>query len=177
MSKRPGKIKNALRVILERMDHSIRIRRATRNDREALIQFNKGLAAETEDTRLSQPLLSAGVDAVLDDSEKGFYFVADVDGVSVGGLLITTEWSDWRNAYFWWIQSVYVEPAHRKRGVYSCLHEHVIREAKTSGDVCGVRLYVDRDNDRARRTYERLGMSRARYDLYEVPIGENTLED
>jgi len=159
------------------MENAIRIRRATRGDREHLIRFNEGLAAETEDTKLSRPLLSAGVDAVFDDPAKGFYVVADIEDRCIGGLLVTTEWSDWRNAYFWWIQSVYVDPHHRKKGVYSRLHQHLVQEARACGDVFGVRLYVDRENNRARRTYERLGMLPARYDLYEADIGENTAED
>ncbi|MDH3216764.1 MAG: GNAT family N-acetyltransferase, partial [Candidatus Krumholzibacteria bacterium] len=125
------------------------------------------MAEETEGKRLSVDTLTPGVDAVLDDPQKGFYLIVDVDGCAAGGLLITTEWSDWRNAYFWWIQSVYVKPEYRKRGVYTALHRYVEEAAECECNVCGIRLYVDRENRRAKATYERLGMTPARYDFYE----------
>jgi len=149
---------------------SPRIRQATKKDRATLIHLNEALAQETEGKTLSRDLLSLGVDAALADSHKGFYLIAELENRPVGGLLITTEWSDWRNAYFWWIQSVFVEPEHRKTGVYSALHRHVEDLAKSRGDVCGIRLYVDRDNARAMATYQRLGMVPARYELYEQDL-------
>jgi GNAT superfamily N-acetyltransferase len=149
---------------------TVHIRTATREDRNALIHFNQAMAKETEGRVLDHELLSAGVDAVYDDAEKGFYLIAAIDGEPAGGLLVTTEWSDWRNAYFWWIQSVYVEPKHRKMGAYTALHRHVETLASSAGNVCGIRLYVDRDNTRAKATYERLGMAHARYDFYEISL-------
>ena len=86
----------------------------------------------------------------------------------VGQLLITYEWSDWRNAFFWWIQSVYVSSEHRRHGVYRTLHNHVLAEANRQGDVCGLRLYVDRDNAVAQRVYSGLDMQQARYDMFEI---------
>ena len=149
---------------------SVRIRKAMRDDRGALIDFNEALARETEDKTLSRDLLSEGVDAVFDDPEKGFYLIAEVGDQPAGGLLVTTEWSDWRNAYFWWIQGVYVIPSCRKMGVYTKLHRFVAETGRSRGDVCGIRLYVDRDNARAKATYERLGMTTSRYDFYEQPF-------
>jgi len=145
----------------------MRIRKANKEDRQTLVDFNCAMAEETEGKRLSVDTLTPGVDAVLDDPQKGFYLIVDVDGCAAGGLLITTEWSDWRNAYFWWIQSVYVKPEYRKRGVYTALHRYVEEAAECECNVCGIRLYVDRENRRAKATYERLGMTPARYDFYE----------
>ena len=152
------------------MDASIRIRGATRDDVGAIVRFNQGLASETEDTELASAVLTSGINAVFDDASKGFYLVAELDGRPAGCLLITTEWSDWRDGYIWWIQSVYVDPEHRRRGVYSALHDAVVRKAASRRDVRGIRLYVDRDNARARRTYQRLGMTPSRYDLYEQSV-------
>ncbi len=147
----------------------VRIRKATRDDRDALVDFNAAMARETEDKILSHETLSRGVDAVFADGSKGFYLIAESKKVPAGALLVTSEWSDWRNAYFWWIQSVYVVPDCRRQGVYTELHRHVETMAAARGDVCGIRLYVDHDNARAKVTYERVGMNPARYDLYEWP--------
>jgi GNAT superfamily N-acetyltransferase len=149
---------------------TIEIRQATIADRDELVRFNEAMARETEGKALDRGQLARGVDAVLGDSSKGFYLVATNEGRVAGGLLITTEWSDWRNAYFWWIQSVFVEPAYRRKGVYTQLHRWVEETARSRRDVCGLRLYVDRDNARAQATYESLGMTRARYDFYELTL-------
>lgn len=151
---------------------TLRVREATTADRETLILVNTGLAKETEGKHLDPSTVGAGVDAVVADPGRGFYIVCETDDGSVaGGLMVTTEWSDWRNAWYWWIQSVYVFPAHRRKGVYTMLHRHVEAVARERGDVCGIRLYVDRDNARAQSTYRHLGMTQARYDLYEVDLG------
>ena len=92
---------------------------------------------------------------MLRDDTKGIYFLAEEKGIVAGQLSITTEWSDWRNGNFWWIQSVYVAPEFRQRGVFRALYAHVRRLAKSRRDVCGLRLYVDEDNARAQRAYER----------------------
>ena len=146
----------------------IQVRRATLGDLTTLVEFNSAMAQETEGKALELERLRAGVEALLDDDGRGFYFVAEDSGRMVGQLLITTEWSDWRNAYFWWIQSVYVTPEFRRRGVYRKLHNHVITESRVQGDVCVLRLYVDRDNDVAQRVYASLEMHHSHYDLWEI---------
>jgi GNAT superfamily N-acetyltransferase len=112
------------------------------------------------------------VAALLSDPAKGTYFVAEraaADTLPVAGqLLITYEWSDWRNGNFWWIQSVYVAEQWRGTGVFRALFEHVHSLAKASKDVCGVRLYMDAHNSAARQTYERLGMKKTNYEIFEI---------
>ena len=143
------------------------IRLAVTTDIDALVGFNKAMALETEDKVLDASVLRPGVAAVFEDPNKGFYVVAEVDTTIVGGLLITFEWSDWRNKWFWWIQSVYVLPEHRGRSVYRHLYEFVKSLADKRGDVCGFRLYVERENERAQRVYEKLGMRQSHYVAYE----------
>ena len=150
------------------MSPEIRVRRATPQDLDTVVEFNAAMARETEGRTLELGRLRTGVTPVLSADDKGFYLVAELAGRVVGQLLITTEWSDWRNAYFWWIQSVYVAPDTRRRGVYRRLHEHVLAEARDRGDVCGLRLYVDQENSVAQRVYSSLGMGRARYDMFEI---------
>ena len=157
----------------------ITVRSAVPADSDAIVRFNVAMAAETEGKTLSVPLLMAGVRSVFDDPSKGFYVIAERGGNPVGSLLVTPEWSDWRNAFFWWIQSVYVEPASRKRGVYKMLHRWVERAAGSAGNVCGLRLYVDAANAAAKSVYERMGMSKSRYDFFESPsqAGGGRIED
>ncbi len=149
----------------------IRVRRASLADLETVVAFNAAMAQETEGKNLEQARLRAGVEAVLQREGLGFYLMAEIDREVVGQLLITTEWSDWRNSYFWWVQSVYVAPDHRRRGVYRALHNHVRTEALSRRNVCGMRLYVDRDNHIAQQVYRNLGMSHSHYALYEVEFG------
>jgi GNAT superfamily N-acetyltransferase len=151
-------------------DPSIKVRRASPPDLPCLVQFNASMARETEGKTLDPPTLERGVTAVLEREGLGFYLLAEVADQAAGQLLVTTEWSDWRNAYFWWIQSVYVAPQYRRRGVYRALDQWVRAEARQQGNVCGVRLYVDRDNLTAQRTYQGLGMSPSRYDMYELDL-------
>ncbi len=146
---------------------AVTVRESTPGDRAHIVGFQQQMALETEGKTLDRELLERGVASVFQCSEKGFYVVAESDGQIVGSLLITYEWSDWRNANFWWIQSVYVEPEFRKRGVYTALYRHVEDEARASGDVCGIRLYVDEENKRAQTVYHQLGMHRSRYFMYE----------
>ena len=146
----------------------LRVRWATSSDLDTVVTFNAAMAQETESRQLELGLLRAGVDAVLRDDSRGFYLVAEAEGQVVGQLLVTTEWSDWRNAFFWWIQSVYVAPLYRRRGVYRALDAYLGAEARRRGDVCGLRLYVARTNRVAQRVYANLGMSRSHYDMYEV---------
>ena len=148
---------------------NVDIREARAADSGRIVGFQVNMALETEGKALDEGLVSAGVEAVFGaDGAKGFYVVAEADGVVVGSLLITYEWSDWRNATFWWIQSVYVDAAHRRRGVYSAMHDYVLSRAEADGGVCGVRLYVERENHVAQATYKSLGMAHSHYDLYEV---------
>ena len=152
----------------ERVASSIRIRRADKNDLDTVVEFNAAMAHETEGKTLDLERLRNGVAAALTDSARGFYLMAEADQQVVGQLLITTEWSDWRNGYFWWIQSVYVRATHRRRGVYRALESHVRQEAHRRGDVCGLRLYVDQENRAAQKVYESLDMKQSRYYMYEI---------
>lgn len=148
------------------------IRFAKQQDAAALVEFNQAMALETEGKRLDHETIARGVAAVLEDAGKGFYVVAD-DGDNgereriCGGLMITFEWSDWRAAWFWWIQSVYILPEARGRKIYSKLYAFVKDEARARENVCGVRLYVERENTNAQAIYERLEMRRSHYLMYE----------
>ncbi len=154
------------------MADSILVRPAISSDLKILTEFNSAMALETEGKNLDPDALQAGVAAVLEDGLKGFYLLAECRGSPVGQLLVTNEWSDWRNAYFWWIQSVYVMPEHRRLGVYRALDQQVRVQAKLRGNVCGVRLYVDRQNYGAQKVYSSLSMVPSHYDMYEVEISE-----
>jgi GNAT superfamily N-acetyltransferase len=147
---------------------NLRIRHAELADTATILRFNAAMALETEHLELDSDRLLRGVEAVLKDAAKGFYLVAEDDGQVAGQMMITYEWSDWRNAVFWWIQSVYVEPAWRRKGVFRGLYGHALDQARAQGGVCGLRLYVETANEGARRTYESLGMNRAAYDMFEV---------
>lgn len=144
------------------------MRRATPEDLDTLVRFNAAMAEETEGKALELARLRSGVAALFQDPNRGFYLVAEIGGQVAGQLLVTTEWSDWRNAFFWWIQSVYVAPVYRRRGVYRALHRYLQAEAQRHGDICGLRLYVERSNQVAQQVYSSLGMARSHYDLYEI---------
>ena len=146
------------------------VREASAADHAVLCAYNQAMAEETEGRRLDEEKLSRGVRAVLADPGKGRYLVAERDGRVVGQLMVTFEWSDWRDGLFWWIQSVYVAPDARRGGVYRALHERVVELARASGEACGVRLYVEVENRTARATYERLGMKPCRYGMYEQEL-------
>ena len=151
----------------------LRIRPATVQDVDVLTTFSAAMAWETEHRRLDLVRLRLGTQAVIDRPEQGQYYVADLhrnapaDTVTVGQLLLTYEWSDWRNAQFWWIQSVYVDPAWRRQGVYRAMHQAVMALAQSRADVCGVRLYVEGDNTVAQGAYERVGLTPSTYRIYE----------
>jgi ribosomal protein S18 acetylase RimI-like enzyme len=162
------------------------IRPAAAADLETLVDFNCRLAEETEAKALDRHVLRAGVARVLQDNQLGRYFVAECAPlvpsphggtvaapatVIAGQLMLTTEWSDWRNGLFWWIQSVYVLPEYRRRGVLRALFEHVAALARHDPAVCGLRLYVERRNQQAQAAYERLGMRPAGYLVYEWARG------
>ena len=148
----------------------MKIRTAAPEDIDSLVNFNQKMAQETEGKYLENGVLRNGVSAVFQDENKGFYVVADDGGAIVGGLMVTFEWSDWRDKWFWWIQSVYIVPSERGKRIYGDLYASVKTKADERGNVCGFRLYVEKENLRAQRVYERVGMKRADYLMYEEKI-------
>ena len=142
----------------------ISIRAAERADIPFLVECNAAMASETEHKTLDRDVLTRGTQAVFDDPRRGFYLVAELEGERAGCLLITYEWSDWRNGDWWWFQSVYVAKAARRTGVFRALYADVERRARAAGAV-GMRLYVERDNERARQTYASLGMDEEPYKM------------
>ncbi|HLP16723.1 MAG TPA: GNAT family N-acetyltransferase [Bacteroidota bacterium] len=142
------------------------IRDARPGDCEAIADFNIAMAFETEHLALDRARVTEGVRAVLSDATKGRYIVAEIDGCVAGQLMVTYEWSDWRNGMFWWIQSVYVDNAYRGRKIFSALYAHAKREAIAQGS-CGLRLYVEEENKVAQRTYSKLGMTLTPYEMME----------
>jgi len=143
------------------------IRLAQISDVDALVEFNQAMALETEGKQLDPPILRGGVEAVFADTGKGFYVVADKDRRIVGALMVTFEWSDWRNGWFWWIQSVYILPEARGKGVYRLLYEFVKNRSEEAGNVRGFRLYVEKENVHAQSVYEKVGMNETYYLMYE----------
>ncbi|HPQ95531.1 MAG TPA: GNAT family N-acetyltransferase [Thiolinea sp.] len=143
------------------------IRRAEAADARALADFNRLMALETEHKHLSPAVILAGVEGLLRQPQYGFYLVAEQAGEIVGALMVTTEWSDWRNGVFWWVQSVYVTVAWRRRGVYRALYHRVRELAEQEPSVCGFRLYVERDNRVAQAVYRELGMQETAYLQFE----------
>ena len=171
-----------------KMASSIAIRAAGFEDVERLAAWAEAMAMETEHKRLDRGTVRQGVRAVLEQPERGCYFIAEgaasnadalqADSGSaarepIGTLMLTHEWSDWRNGNWWWIQSVYVDPAHRRSGVYRALYDHVHALAQATPDVCGLRLYVERENANAQRTYESLGMRDAGYAMFEAEFARH----
>ncbi len=143
------------------------IRKGTIDDLDAIVEGNRRMAQETEALELDADVLRAGVAAVLNGTQPGRYFVVEDLGAVVAQLMITYEWSDWRNAMVWWIQSVYVAPSHRSRGWYRRLYAHVGEEARRAG-ATGVRLYVDERNVAAQKVYAALGMNGDHYRVFEA---------
>ena len=145
-----------------------RIRKATRADIPILVEFNRAMAQESEDKPLDYAKVSAGIVGLFERPSEGHYLIAqDGSGEPAGALMLTFEWSDWRNGRFWWIQSVYVKPQHRRSGVYRALRQHVRGAARLDPEVCGLRLYVERDNTGAQATYHAMGMIETHYRLFE----------
>lgn len=143
------------------------IRPAVVADAPLIVEFNRRMAEETEGKALDLKRLKAGVVAALADPHKAVYFMAERDGGVVGQLMITREWSDWRNGWFWWIQSVYVREDARREGIFRSLYEHVREAARQDAEVIGLRLYVERENRGAQQTYQRLDMKETGYLLFE----------
>jgi GNAT superfamily N-acetyltransferase len=148
---------------------SLLIRAAVITDLPELVAWNAAMAWETERKQLDAATLARGITGVFEQPQRGFYLIAERDGVAVGSLLLTYEWSDWRCGDFWWIQSVYVSPASRRGGVFRALYAEVERRAAAAGAV-GLRLYVETENQRAQATYAELGMQRCHYWMYETHL-------
>ena len=149
------------------------IRKGKSSDWQQITSFQKQMALETENKKLDQELVSQGVISVFKKTKgfhKGFYLVAESESSLIGSLLVTREWSDWRNGWFWWIQSVYVVPDWRRKGVYRELHKTLCELAAQEKNICGIRLYVERTNEKAQNVYQSLGMTESNYLLYEVEI-------
>ena len=152
---------------MSRKANDVVVRSAGGGDVDLLVEFNQAMAMESEDKGLDHATLTAGVRHLIENPIDGFYLVAELAGAPAGSLMVTYEWSDWRGGRFWWIQSVYVRPEHRRQGVYSALHRTVRERARSTPDTCGIRLYVERENSGAQKTYASLGMSETAYRLYE----------
>lgn len=157
-----------LRELEWRID--IQIRQAIPADAPIIADFNLRLAEESENLRLDPLCVEAGVDTVLRDPSKGLYFVAEKAGSVIGQVMITYEWSDWRNGNLWWLQSVYVKPEFRRLGIFRRLFEHLQRLAIERKDVRTLRLYMHAENTRARQSYEKLGMKRTQYEVFELEL-------
>jgi len=149
------------------MTDSIRIRPANAGDAETIADFAAAMALETERKVLLREVIGTGVRHLLAHPGMGFYVMAECEHRIAGSLMVTTEWSDWRNGNFWWVQSVYVRPEFRRRGVYRELYRHLQKRAAEDPGVCGFRLYVERDNSRAQATYRAAGMEQTHYILFE----------
>lgn len=146
------------------------IRIATAADTVSLVDFNQAMALETEGKSLDPNTLKSGVEAVFVDDKKGFYVVAEDSSEIVGGLMVTYEWSDWRAAWFWWIQSVYVLPETRGKAIYGRMYDFVKAKAVEHSNVCGFRLYVEKENLNAQKVYEKVGMDSSNYLMYEEKL-------
>jgi ribosomal protein S18 acetylase RimI-like enzyme len=144
----------------------INIRQAKPDDAGPIIEFQKEMAWETEKLVLDNLKVTQGVKAVFDNPSYGKYWVAEDDGKVIASLLITYEWSDWRNTNVWWFQSVYVIPGYRRMGVFRSMY-NIIREEAEKNGIAGLRLYVETSNERAQKTYESMGMQSEHYTMYE----------
>jgi ribosomal protein S18 acetylase RimI-like enzyme len=149
------------------MTLELTFRRGVEADADTIAAFNAAMALETEGKELIPEVIGAGVRRLIGMPTLGFYVVAEHAGEVIGCLMITNEWSDWRNGLFWWIQSVYVKKQFRRQGVYRRMYEHVRSLAQSDTSVCGFRLYVEKENEAAHATYSSLGMKETDYLLYE----------
>ncbi len=151
----------------------ITVREATLEDAGIIARYNSDMATETEGKTLDPDRIGPGVAALLADASKGRYWVAEEEGQIVGQLMVTYEWSDWRNGNIWWIQSVYVHPKWRRSGAFRALYRHVESLAAAAPGVIGLRLYVEAGNTRAQQTYAALGMSKPNYLVMEAMLGNS----
>ena len=149
---------------------SIKIRKARLDDLETIVKFNYNLAKQTEDKELNLEILTKGVEAILKDSTKGQYYVYEIDNKVAGQIMYTYEWSDWRNGTFLWVQSVYVDEQHRRKGIFKALYNHVKQICDNDEGTAGIRLYVEKENYNAKATYESLGMCECDYHMYEYEV-------
>ncbi len=153
------------------LDH-LNVRLAKSEDAARIASFSAAMALETEGRHLDRDRLHNGTIALLHSPDRGFFLVAELEQADdrrlLGQLMITYEWSDWRNGAFWWIQSVYVDPAWRRQNVFRRMHESVMATAKTSPNVCGVRLYVEKNNDLAQAVYRKVGLTPSSYAIFET---------
>lgn len=145
----------------------ISVRPATREDAGKILDFQLLLAQETEDLTLDKLIVTKGIKEVFDDRRKGQYYVAEISGKVVSCLLITYEWSEWRNANIWWIQSVYVDAIHRRTGVFRKMYDHLIEKLSGDSTIAGLRLYVENNNTGAQQMYKSLGMNGDHYKVFE----------
>ena len=148
----------------------IPVRPARANDRDLMAAWAVAMAMETEAKVLALDTVTRGIQAGLADPARAIYYIAEIAGEPAGTLMVTPEWSDWRDGWWWWIQSVYVAPAHRRSGVFRALFDHVLKLAESSEGVRGLRLYVERENIGAQRTYEFVGMRDSGYRMYELEL-------
>jgi ribosomal protein S18 acetylase RimI-like enzyme len=153
---------------------NLTIRLARPEDVLTIASFSAAMALETEGRHLDLERLHKGTIALLESTDRGFYMVAEIEQTGdrqlLGQLMITYEWSDWRNGTFWWIQSVYVAPQWRRRGVYSSMHKYIMALAQADPQVCGIRLYVEQENRTAQTVYSRVGLSLSRYKVFEEDL-------
>ena len=153
------------------------IRTACSEDAATIARFNNGIAEETEGHSLDPATIRRGVERLLADADNGQYWVAEADGRVVGQIMVTYEWSDWRDGRIWWVQSVYVDADYRRRGVFAALYRHVESLAAQDPDVIGIRLYVDANNMRAQNTYTGLGMDMTEYRVMESMFATDKKEN
>ena len=145
----------------------MKIRRATLDDVSIIAKYNYNLAFETEDKKLNMSILTNGVKRLIEDESKAVYHVCEIDGKIVGQIMYTYEWSDWRNGTFLWVQSVYVNKENRGMGVFKALYTYIKDMCDKDENICGIRLYVERENYVAQNTYSNLGMNECNYHMYE----------
>ena len=147
---------------------SFQIRNAFPSDADSIIAFNQAMARETEDRTLEDRIIRAGVQRIFDEPDQGFYLVAENEERIIGTLMVTREWSDWRNGVFWWLQSVYVQKSWRRCGVFRRLYQYVLEDSRNRKNLAGIRLYVAKENPLAQQVYQKVGLLYSGYHVYEL---------